>query len=467
MARSRNDGQNLSEAIAGFVANPPSLGADPLDRAKKVVVDTLSANIAGASSDVLPALERYVGAPVAGGYRVLGTPLRTSAENAALANGTMSAALEYDDVLSIMPGHPSAVVMAALCACDEALDAGGTAIIEAYAVGVQAGARIAQAMTLDHYKRGFHATGTIAMFSAVAALARIAGLGKATTQCAIGIAASFSGGLQGNFGTMTKPLHSGWAARNALAAVALARAGLTASPRIFETEGGFFDAYGSPESSLALVQETLANPWIFDEPGVTLKFFPCCYATHRGIDAAHELRKDLDISAEDVERVTCLVPPGGLIPLKFARPTTHFQSLFSMPYALAVTLLDGHPGLRSFAQGRVEAADVAAMLDCIDVSESELCVVKHPNYASMSYGSRGEVSVEIRTRDGRSAKHTVAIAPGHPERTLSWEQSRAKFLDCAGVAGFGDTRAAILFTRLAALEAEPRFGDLVAQFTTA
>jgi len=465
MARPQNEGQNLAAAIAVFVANPPALSADTLDRAKKVVVDTLSANIAGASSDVLPVLSKYMGTQLAGGYRVLGTPLRTSAENAALANGTMSAALEYDDVLSIMPGHPSAVVMAALCACDEALASSGGAIIEAYAVGIQAGARIAQAMTLEHYTRGFHATGTIAMFSAVAALARISGLSESMTQTAMGVAASFSGGLQGNFGTMTKPLHSGWAARNALAAVALARAGLTASNRIFETEGGYFDAYGSSDSSLALVEKTLADPWIFDEPGVTLKFFPCCYATHRGIDATLEMRKELNIAAQDVERVTCLVPPGGLIPLKFARPTTHFQSLFSMPYALAVTLLDGHPGLTSFAQSRVQAPDVAAMLQRIDVSESEFCVADHPNFASMSYGSRGEVRVEIRTRDGRTAKRTVVIAPGHPDRTLTWEQSRAKFLDCASVAGFDDNKAAGLFTRLAALETEASFGDLVAQFT--
>ena len=247
MARPQNDGQNLSLTIAEFIAKPPALSAGTLDKAKKVVVDTLSANIAGASSDVLPVLAKYLGQD-GGRHLVLGTCLRTTAENAALANGTMSAALEFDDVLSIMPGHPSAVVMAALCACDEALASSGAEIIESYAVGIQAGARIAQAMTLEHYKKGFHATGTIALFSAVASLARIARLDMATTQRAIGVAASFSGGLHGNFGTMTKPLHSGWAARNALAAVALARAGLTSSERIFETEGGFFDAYGSPDT---------------------------------------------------------------------------------------------------------------------------------------------------------------------------------------------------------------------------
>lgn len=456
---------HLAAAVAQFVAQPPPLGIETFDRAKKVVVDTMSANIAGASSDVLPVLAAYLASQPAGTHPVLGTALRTSAEGAALANGTLSAALEFDDVLSIMPGHPSAVVMAALCAFDAALKADGSAVTEAYAVGIEAGARIAQALTLDHYKRGFHATGTVALFSAVAALARIERFTVDQTQCAIGIAASFSSGLHGNFGTMTKPLHSGWAARNAVAAIELARCGLTASPRIFETEGGYFDAYGSPNSSLAHVESLFGNPWVFDEPGVTLKLFPCCYATHRGIDAVLALKQELAIGAADVEHVTCRVPPGGLIPLKFRTPATHFESLFSMPYALAVTLLDGHPGLHAFKDDRVRAADVAEMLSRIDVAESEVCVADHPDYAAKSYGSRGEVQVEIRTRDGRSASRTVVIAPGHPDRTLTWDQARAKFLDCAQVAGFPAAQARSLYQRLAALEAEPLFGSLVAELT--
>jgi 2-methylcitrate dehydratase PrpD len=465
MDRHNDDGRNLAAAVARFVCAPPPLAPETFERAKKVVIDTVSANVAGASSDVLPALTEYLAQQPAGRYPVLGTALRTSAEGAALANGTLSAALEFDDVLSIMPGHPSAVVMASLCASDKALAASGREVVEAYAVGIEAGARIAQALTLDHYKRGFHATGTVALFSAVAALSRIERFDAQQVQVALGIAASFSSGLHGNFGTMTKPLHSGWAARNAVAAVALARAGLTASTRIFETEGGYFDAYGSPASSLAHVESLFGSPWVFDEPGITLKLFPCCYATHRGIDATLELCRELGVQAQDIERVECEVPPGGLIPLKFARPRTHFESLFSMPYALAVTLLDGHPGLRSFRDERVTAPDVAAMLERIDVRESEACVADHPDYAAMSYGSRGEVRVRLHARDGRSASRHVVIAPGHPQRTPSWEQTRAKFLDCAQAAGIADDRAQALFQRIAALEAEACFGDLVAQCT--
>lgn len=454
---------DLSALVARFVAQAPSMESHSLDRAKKVFVDTVSANIAGASSDVLPVLERYLATLGGGTHPVLGTRLQTTAEGAALTNATLSAALEFDDVLSMMPGHPSAVVLAALCVSEAALQASGREVLEAYAVGVEAGARVAQALTLDHYKRGFHATGTVALFSALAALARIEKLSVEQTQQAIGIAASFSSGLHGNFGTMTKPLHSGWAARNAVAAIALARSGLTASPRIFETEGGYFDAYGSSNSSAALVASKFASPWVFDEPGVTLKLFPCCYATHRGIDALLEIQAELQLKADQVDQLICRVPTGGLIPLKFAHPVNHFQSLFSMPYALAVTLLDGHPSLGSFKDERVRQADIARMLERIDVAESPECVEAYPDFASKSYGSRGEVRVTVHTRGGRQASRAVHIAPGHPDRPPTWEQSHAKFRDCAQAAGFTADQASALFPRLAAFELEPHFGRLLSQ----
>ena len=109
---------NLAAAIAAFATSAVELPPATLDRAKVVIADTFSANVAGATSDVLPVLRQYIAASGAGeGDKViLGTTTRATPELAALANGTLSAALEFDDVLSMMPGHPSAVVMGALCA---------------------------------------------------------------------------------------------------------------------------------------------------------------------------------------------------------------------------------------------------------------------------------------------------------------------------------------------------------------
>lgn len=458
---------NLAQLVAEFVCADIRLPAQTLDRAKIIISDTLSATIAGASSDVLAPLQRYLSGqtPANADKIVLGTSVRTTPELAALANGTMASALEFDDVMSLMPGHPSAVVLSALMASNAALNATGGKLIEAYAVGIEAGVRIAQAITLDHYKRGFHATGTLALFSAVCALGRINGLDENKLKQAVGIAASMASGVQGNFGTMTKPLHSGWAARNAVAAVSLATAGLTACEQIFEAEGGFFACYGSDASNADKMPVLFGQPWVFDEPGLTLKLYPCCYASHRGMDALTQIMHRLDAGAADIREIRCQAPIGGLIPLKFAKPKTHFESLFSLPYSLAVTALDGMPGLRSFAQSRVLSEDVAEMLSRIDVVESEDCVRDYPDYQVTSYGSRGEVRVQVETIDGRTDSQTIQIAPGHPKRPMTWSQAKSKWIGCMEAAGQSTQKAESIFPIIRELETLGNFRSLIEQLS--
>ena len=460
---------DLAAQVAAFVCAAPRLPAATQDQAKKVVADTFAAMLAGVSSEVLAPLLIYIkaqGISAQKSHAIFGTGERSSGEMAALINGTLAAALEFDDVLSLMPAHPSAVVIAALAGNDAALVSSGEQVLQAYAVGIEAGVRIAQAITLDHYKRGFHATGTLALFSAVAALCCIERMDEIQVKRCLGLAASMSSGVQANFGSMTKPLHSGWAAKNALTAVAMVKAGLTASVAVFEAEGGFFSAYGSDASNAACMPCEFGKPWVLDEPGITLKLFPCCYASHRGMDAMLELVQELHITdARQIERIVCLAPPGGLVPLKFERPSTAFESLFSLPYALAVTALDGLPGLNSFTQARVQSADVRAMLARIEVSESMDCVAHESDWAERSYGSRGQVAVTLHTTDGREAMRAVRIAPGHPQRALSWEQMQGKWQGCLAAAGFASASADDLFKQVRDFASIPQFSAFVEQLT--
>ena len=172
-------------AIATFIANTSTrdFPADSLDKAKKAIADTFAVIIAGAGSEVAEPLRKYLAAAQApGSVPILGTGTTAAPETAALINGTYGHALDYDDVLSIMPAHPSAVIVAALLASMNGKRVSGAAFIEAYIVGVEVGGNIGRGMTNGHYQRGFHATGTLAMFSGVAALAKLHGLDIATTQ---------------------------------------------------------------------------------------------------------------------------------------------------------------------------------------------------------------------------------------------------------------------------------------------
>ena len=96
----------------------------------------------------------------------------------------------------------------------------------AYVVGFETECRIARGVHFHHYDKGWHPTATLGIFGTVAAAARLLRFTPDQTAMALGLAASLASGLKANFGTMTKPLHVGHAARNGLFAALMVQRGL-------------------------------------------------------------------------------------------------------------------------------------------------------------------------------------------------------------------------------------------------
>src|SRR5690606_37281664 len=134
----------LTECIARFVVDTTAESFPPeaTQKAQKVVADTFACIVAGAGSETAEPLARYVeraGAP--GARPILGTRLAASPEIAAMVNGTFGHSLDFDDVLAMMPGHPSAIVLSALLATLDGATS-GRRLLEAYVVGIEVGAKI-------------------------------------------------------------------------------------------------------------------------------------------------------------------------------------------------------------------------------------------------------------------------------------------------------------------------------------
>jgi 2-methylcitrate dehydratase PrpD len=420
--------------IANFIVNTKAAdfpaGSD--QKAIKVIADTFAVILAGVSSEVAEPLARYLeSARESGASPIFGTGRTASAETAALINGTYGHSLDYDDVLSMMPAHPSAVILAALLASMDGKPVSGKDFIEAYIIGVEVGGKIGLGITNYHYQRGYHATGTLALFSGLAALAKLHKLDAATIQQAMGIAGSMASGLRRNFGTMTKPLHSGLAARSALTAVRLAMAGFTAADDIMEAKSGFYSTYGTAESDPQVTADGLGKPFVINSPGIAVKKFPCCYATHRPIDGVLTLRERLGFDAASIDKVICRMPPGGMHVLIYPRPVTGLEGKFSLPYSIAAAVLDGKFSLWSFSDEAVRRAEIAALYERIDAHETDTSRGNDPQFESRSSGSRGFVEVEVLLKDGRRDQIRVDVPPGSPARELTWDELRAKFMDCA------------------------------------
>ena len=460
----------LTESIARFIvdAGETQFRVIAAENAKRVLADTFAVILAGAGSEVAEPLLRYAQQSAsAGASPLLGTNIKVGAETAALINGTFGHALDFDDVLTMMPGHPSAIILAALLASIGQRSISGAELIAAHIVGIEVGAKIGLAITIGHYDRGFHGTGTLGIFSAVAALARLHRLDAETIRIAFGIASSMASGVRRNFGTMTKPLHTGWAARSALTAVELARCGFTAAPDVLEAKAGFFAAYGVEGSNPEAAVGTLGNPWAIVDPGIALKKWPCYNGSQRGMHGVLQLRERLGFNASTLARLVCRMPPGGMKVVIYPRPRTGLEGKFSLQYVLAAGVLDGEYSLSTFSDAAVRRPEIAALYDRIDAHEDARCGAGDPHLASRPGGARGFVEVEVQLKDGRSDLVRVEAAPGHPRHPLSWNDVEQKFMDCAAHGRIDPKDASRAFMTLRELEACDDLSTIVGSLTHA
>ncbi len=445
----------LTETIARFIvdAGLHCVPAEAIENSKRVLADTFAVILAGAGSEVAEPLLTYLKrSGGTGSSPILGTKLTASAETAALINGTFGHALDFDDVLTMMPGHPSAIIVAALLATTGHRRITGAELLEAHIVGIEVGAKIGLAITIGHYDRGFHGTGTLGIFSAVAALAKLHRLDVVTIRIAFGIASSMASGVRRNFGTMTKPLHTGWAARSALTAIELARCGFTAAPDTLEAKSGFFAAYGVDASNPEVASENLGRPWTIVDPGIALKKWPCYNGSQRAMHAVLQLRERLGLSAQTLERLECRMPPGGMKVVIYPRPSTGLEGKFSLQYALAAGVLDGKYSLWTFSDAAVRRPEIEALYESIDAREDPRCGANDPLLATRAAGARGFVEVEVHMKDGRHDIVPVDAAPGHPKHPLSWNDLEQKFLDCAAHGGIDSGCAKDAFKRIGQLQ---------------
>ena len=398
--------------------------------AARAVLDTIGVTLAGSTQPASLAVHEAIAAASGPGQssiegsgrcRILGTPLRASAPDAALANGTAAHALDFDDMCFVSLAHPSAPLVSAALAVAELRRASGPALLDAYVVGFEIEARLGRAMNPRHYQRGWHCTSTIGTVGAAAAACRLLGLDEPTADHALAIAASQAAGLKENFGTMVKPLHAGLAARNGVTAALLAKARLTASPAAIEGPQGLLAAMDSQSQSLGPFLADLGDRWEILDTGITVKLYPSCAATHPAVDALLELRKREGLEPDAIERVQIGVDPVTPTVLIYDRPATGLEGKFSMAYCAAAALVHGRLGIDSFDDRALRDPRVQALQ-----SRVAMKVVLDQSAPPLT---RAAVSVTLR--DGRELSAEANGARGYPERPASDSELSAKFLSCA------------------------------------
>jgi 2-methylcitrate dehydratase PrpD len=423
----------VTAELARFVAETPAerFSEPALAAARLAFLDTVAVAVAGGNSPAGRQICAHVAEQEARSVAsVLGSRLKTTVELAALANGTLSHALDFDDTNHILDGHSSAHLVPVVLAAGESCGASYRDCLEAFLVGYQVETAIGAGMNPAHFRSGFHPTGTIATLGATAAVARLRHLSAADTVTALGVAVSSAAGLRVNVGTMTKPLHAGLAASAGVRATSLAALGWEATAEAIEGRYGFAATHaGGGEPDLERMLELLDGEWAVLLPAaLVVKPYPCCAGTHPAIEAGQELRERPGFDPAAIERVTVTV--GEVLPtvLVHDRPQTGNEAKFSLRYTLARALAHGRAQIADFQSDALADPAVRRLMDLIDV------VVDDPGLGV--YG----VVVEVAMAGGENLRISVADPRVEAAAPISEEQLRDKVLDCVD----GDGRRARL-----------------------
>jgi 2-methylcitrate dehydratase PrpD len=385
--------------------------------AKWGMLDCTGVTIAGAATELSRIVNDYL--KFVGGKRqarVVGLGTVASAPEAAMANGALAHALDFDDVGGF--GHPTAVLAPVIYALADLVKPSGKEALAAYVGGYEVGNCLADRNTFGKidtksWHLGWHPTGPYGTIAATCTAARLLQLTRDQTINALGIAASEACGIQKNFGTMTKPLHAGIAARNGVFAALLAQRGFTADSDALGGEQGFLRAFKGPgDYTEEAVCANLGKTYALSR-GLVIKWYPACWSTHRATSAVIELVKQHVLRPDAIESIEVDLR---LIPLLHTNPSTGLQGKFSMAFNLALGVLEGWSEIPDYTAARTQETDIQSIMQKVRHVEDP---------------ADGTVNVTIVTKTGQRLEKNVKHAPGDPTFGLQEERTLKKFRACA------------------------------------
>lgn len=394
---------------------------EAIARANRAFADAIACMLAGYMDPATISVLSAVSEDGAGRCTVAGHAGFLSDANAALVNGTSAHALDFDDNFLPAATHASAVLVPALLAAGEKVDAHGDRLLDAYVFGLEAQAWLGRRMMPAHYAAGWHATSTIGAIGAAAACARLYRISSLETASALSLATSMASGSKLQFGTSAKPVHAGLAARAGITAAGLARSGVTAFPEAFCGPWGFVNLFGgrtqespSEDGILAILSD-----------GLIQKRFPCCASAHRTIDAILSIMEDHRLNGRDVLAVETTIPDSNYRNLRYDAPQDEMQARFSMQYCASVAVLTGDVTLNDFTPSAVGRPEIRTFMENVRVESAG------PGSDSGNGIWDWPANTRLFLKDGGIIARDVDQPLGSPAKPLSQSELSAKLRACA------------------------------------
>ena len=434
--------------LAQFVVDFPTqdIPSDVMHLAKRCLMNysgvALFATLDPAIDILLDLLRAEGCAPAA---TVIGSGFKTSALNAALANGFLGHLEDYDDTHTTVI-HPSAPILPAALALSEQRTVSGRDLLGAFAVGVEVACRIGLVI-VAHFREGaahWHITNTCGVLGAAAAAGRLLKLTEEQMVYAFAIAGTQACGVREVFGSMCKPFHAGKAAQNGTMAALLAQRGFTGTDGIFEGARGLVGVMASGHDITEATKD-LGTHWELPQNG--LKPYACGQANHGFIDAALALRKQPGVTPQTIKHIQGSVEQFAPALVRRRHPRSGLESKFCYYHSVAAALIDGQALPAQFTDQRAADPAIESLRNRIDFDED-------PSLP------RRAVRVTLELNDGRTYSQGVDHPTGTPGNPMSDAMVQQKFHGLA-TAALGVEKADKAQSVLWSVDAIPDVSQLI------
>lgn len=401
--------------IAQYVAAAPEceLPAEVIDAAKQALVDFIGVAVGASRDDCVQPVRRVAESWGAQGNAQILLAGRTTPALAALVNGTMAHAMDFDDTHPSGAGHISAPCWSAAFSVATHLGASERATLTAFVTGFELMARLGTGgpagVGRSLHRRGFHPTSVTGRAGAAACASVLMKLDRQRVEYAMGVAATTAAGLVGSFGTFGKPFHAGKAAMDGILSAQLAAEGFVAATRLYELEQGWLDAFIQnrevevPPLDFGARWEILRNGY---------KPFASCRATHASSEAALKLAPL--IAGRKVKRVQAQVHPNAMITAAKRAPKTPLEGKFSVPFCVAMSLRGHRLKASDFDPARFTDASIMDIVPTVEMKAVET----QPQH---------EAHLDVWLEDGEHLHADTPLFLGHPDNPMSWDDTHSKF----------------------------------------
>ncbi len=419
--------KRLAERIAEFLVNEryEDLPVETIGKVKEFVLDVIGCTVGASQQPQIKALTEVLSAEGGNPHAsVFAHGFKTSMMNAALYNGTMGHAFDFDDDHREGTMHPSVAVFPAVFAVGEKRGATGKEFLRSFILGLEVMIRLGESLLGKSYYQGFHPTGTCGVFGAAAACATIMGLDPLRTKYALGLAGSFSAGTQEctGEGAWQKPLQAGHPAMGGVLAASLAEKSFIGTGTVLDGPYGLIKALSYKDQyDYGRITDTLGRKWEMTE--TSIKVHACCRFSGPVADCALDLYRQ-GVRAQDVKRILAKVGEFTVKMLCYPeerkrKPVTHVDAQFSLPWAIAVAISKNKTGIYEFRGDVLQDPEV---LDLAQKVTWELDPAAEAMYPK-AYPS----TLVAELNDGRTFTAHVDYPKGDPENPATKEEILAKF----------------------------------------